>query len=301
MDFSWISAEARAIHQTFVMVFYAMITTLLLIGVAMEYFKVSLGGVPGFAQLLGRVLIAVLLLVCYDDIANAIASIADDLAQRIGNLNSYRVLLSRAGEALSHYSWSWSSIGDSFIFVISYLGFYLLYITVFFFDAAIAYVWIILYVFSPLLIALYVLPQTSGATVGLFRSLLEVSAWKVVWAVLGALLWSSAVHNFESSGRHPNFVTMLTFTLILALSVLFTPLVVRALISKGISSVASTFTTSAATALMTSVAGPGAMTALATGPTQKTFSGIKRASTAVARRIQNRFRPKDDNTKEYSS
>ena len=50
--------------------------------------------------------------------------------------------------------------------LISFVTFFLLYISVYIADAAITYAWVLLYVFSPLFTALYVLPVTSGATKG---------------------------------------------------------------------------------------------------------------------------------------
>lgn len=279
VDFTWITQEAKTLHGIFMSLFYSFAGVLLLIGVAIEYFKVPLGGVPGFSQLVGRVLIAGLLLVSYPEIANAVADVSDALASRVGDLNSFKLVLGKAGEAIKTLSWSWSSMGDTFIFVISYLSFYVLHVTVYFFDAAIAYAWVVLYVFSPLLIAMFILPQTASATSALFRSIFEISGWKIVWSVLGTLLWSSAIHNFENVNTQTNFITTITYTIILSLSVIFTPLVVRALINKGVAGMASTLSGTAGTALVASVAGPASLTALATAPTQTIIAGARRVTT----------------------
>jgi hypothetical protein len=122
-----------------VSLFYSLAVVFLFIGVVIEYFKVPLGGMPGFSQLVGRTLIAGVLLVSYPEIANAVADVADALANRIGDLNSYKLVLGKAGEALKSLSWSWSSIGDTFIFVISYLAFYILHVTVYFLTPRSAY------------------------------------------------------------------------------------------------------------------------------------------------------------------
>lgn len=276
MDITWVTREAHVLHGIFMSLFYGIVGLLLTIGVVTEYFKVPLGGVPSFGPLVGRSLVAAVLLISYPEIANAIADLADELAARVGDINQFKVVLNRAGESLETVSWSWGSIGDSFIFVISYLAFFILHVTVYFFDAAIVYAWVLLYIFSPLLIALFVLPQTAGATTGLFRSLFEISAWKVVWAVLGTLLWSSALHNFDPHQPNKNFITSLTFTIILSLSILCTPMVVRALMSKGVSSMAATLSGAAGTAIVASAVGPASLSALATGPTQAVLSAPRK-------------------------
>ena len=91
-----------------------------------------------------------------------------------------------------------------------------------------------LYVFSPLLIALYVLPVTAGATSGLFKSLIEVACWKIVWSVIATLLWSSALSQINQDGSQVNFLTAIGFNIILAGSLLLTPFVVHALAGSGL-------------------------------------------------------------------
>ena len=144
----------------------------------------------------------------------------------------------------------------------------------------------LLYIFSPLLIVLFIHPVTAPATGGLFRSLFEVSAWKVVWSVLGTLLWSSAVHNFDPQSDNQNFVTQLTFTIILSLSVLCTPIVVRSLLTKGVASLSGTLTGAAGTALVASAAGPASMSALATAPTTTALTGARKIATMPIQRAK---------------
>ncbi len=268
MDMSFISAEAKTIHSFFVSIFYILLTLMILVGVLIEYFKIPLGGTPGFTQLIGRALIAAILLVAYPEISNTIAAVADSISDKIGNLNNYHHVLESAGTALKEHSWSWTSIGDSLLSVVSYLAYLILYLTVFFFNAAIVYCLVLLYIFSPLLIAMYVLPQTASITTGMFRSLFEIATWKIVWSVLGTLLWSTALNNFKNSGQG-NFITLLALTLMLVFSVLLTPIVVRNLISGAVSNMASQTAGLAALGLSAGVMSPTALAGLASSGTKK--------------------------------
>lgn len=261
MDISWISTEAKTIHNFFVSIFYILATILLLIGVLIEYFKFPLGNTPGFSQLIGRVFIACILLVAYPEISNAVAAVADSIAEKIGNLNTFHSVLKTAGDALKEHSWSWTSIGDSLLSVVSYVAYLILYVTIFFFDAAIVYCLILLYIFSPLMIAFYILPQTASMTSGLFRTLFEIATWKIVWAVLGTLLWSTALNNFKN-GSQGNFITLLALTLMLTFSVLLTPMVVKNLISGALSSIAAQTAGLAAIGLSAGYLSPAAISGL---------------------------------------
>lgn len=290
VDISWISAQAQEIHAFFVSIFYAVVTLLLAIGVVAEYFKLPLGGTPQFSLLVGRVFVACILLIAYPDISNAVASVADAIAAKIGSFNDVDRVLSAAGETLKNHSWSWTSLADSLLWLVTYLAYFLLYVTVFFFDAAIIYCMVLLYIFSPLMIALYVLPQTAAITGGLFRTLFEIACWKIVWAVLANLLWSAALNNFSRPDSAGTFITQLALTLMLAFSVMMTPMVVKALISGALSSVATKTAGYAAMGLTAGMASPTAVTGLLTtgskklaaGAARKSGSGLKRGFTYAA-------------------
>jgi hypothetical protein len=279
MDMSYISAEAKTLHNFFVSIFYIVATILLLIGVLIEYFKMPIGGSLGFAQLVGRTLIASVLLAAYPEISNSVATVADAIAAKIGDLNSFHNLLESAGAALKQHSWSWTSIGDTLLSVVSYLAYFILHMTVFFFDAAIVYCLVLLYIFSPLIIAFYILPQTASLTSGLFRTLFEIATWKIVWSVLGTLLWSTALNNFKNAGQG-NFITLLALTLMLALSIVLTPLVVKSLISGALSGIASQTAGMAAMGMSAGVLSPVAIAGAAKVATAKTGSMALKATGA---------------------
>ncbi len=234
-DITWLSNEAKTIHAIFESYFYILITLLLVIGVVFEYFKLPLGVSAGVSQLVGRAFIAALLLHAYPEITNAMADVTDAIASRLGELNQFKLVLDRMGDRLADLSWSWVSFKDTVILVISFLTFFLLYFSIHIADAFYIYAWTLLYVFSPLLIVLFVLPGTASATTALFRSLLEVASWKIVWAVIATLLWSSALSDLNSAGTQISFLSAISFNIILAGSLLLTPFVVHALAGSGIS------------------------------------------------------------------
>lgn len=238
-DVNWLAEQARVVHGVFLSWFFPLVTTFLILGVVIEYFKLPLGGSPGFPVLLGRTLVACILLYAYPEISNGFADLIDAVSNQLGNLNDFNLVLAKMGDKLKDLTWSWVSFKDSIIGILSYLSFFLLYISVYAVQAFMIFSWTILFVFSPLLIALFVLPATSGATKALFRSLIEVGMWKVTWSVLATLLWSFALSDINHGGD-VNFLTAIFINLLLAGSLLLTPIVVDALAGKSISSMAST-------------------------------------------------------------
>jgi hypothetical protein len=236
-DLAWLAQEAHKIHDYFESIFYALVLSLFLLGIFAQYFQWPLGGTPSFAPLVGRVFVAAFLLHAYPDISNLVANIADGMAAHLGDLNQFTLVQQRYGEVWEKMSWNWVSVKDTIAMAITYVCFYLLYFSVFLSDAFFLYTWTLLYVFSPILIALFILPATASATAALFRSLIEVACWKIVWAVLATLLWSAGLSAMNQEGADVPFLTVIGFDLILAGSVLLTPFVVHGLAGQGLTTV----------------------------------------------------------------
>lgn len=286
---SWLAAQAHQVHDIFYGLFYGLVTVFLLLGVFLEYFKWPLGGMPSFSVLVGRVFVAALLLHTYSEVSNTLADTVDAISSRLGDLNQLNTVLSKMGDKLGQFSMSWLSIKDTVVQIISFVTFFILYIAVHGIQAFMLYTWTLLYVFSPLLIALYVLPGTAGATKALYRSLIEVSCWKIVLSVLATLLWSFALSDINKPDQGIPFVTVMFLNLILAGSLLLTPIVVHALAGSGLSMLAQSAGGIVAGATM---AAPFNAVASAYSKGKRAYQTASRAKTAIssgASKIQERF------------
>lgn len=239
MDMNWLAAEAKTLHQIFTNVFFTLILTFLILGVVIEYFKFPLGDTPQFPQLVGRAFVACILLAVLPEIMNALSMITDAIVADVGKLTEFKHVLGRLGDKIGELSWSWVSVKDTMIVVISYLSFFFLYITVYLTDAYFLFAWMLLFVFSPLLIALFVFPMTAGATRTLFKSLIEVCLWKIVWSCLAALLWSFALSEINKTENEISFLTVIILNIMLAFSILMTPKMTSSFLGGGISNMAS--------------------------------------------------------------
>ena len=234
-DLQFLATEAQKIHAWFQTIFYLLVTTFLVLGIFLEYFRWPMGGMPSFGPLVGRVLIAAILLHTYPEISNVLCDLSQGLSNKLGDLNEFRLVLDRLGEKVDKLTWSWTSVKESTVVAVSYLSFFLLYFSVHVADALYVYSIVILYVFSPILIALFCLPATAGATSALYRSLIEASLWKPVWCVLATLLWSTGVSTIQADTSHYSLLTAVCFCLVAAGSLVLTPMVVHALAGGGMS------------------------------------------------------------------
>ena len=236
-DLSWLAQEAQTLHLFFQNIFYGLIALLLVIGVVIDYFKIPIGGMPAFSQLVGRCFIAAILLHALPEIMDAITAVTNAITAHLGDLHDIKRVMSRLSEKLDELKWSWVSVKDMVVMAISFLTFFLLYLSVFIAEGFILFAWVLLYVLSPVLIALFVLPQTSGATKALFRTLIEINCWKILWSILATLLWSTALSKINAEDI--SFLSVICFNIILAASILFTPQIVRGLAGSGISNLGS--------------------------------------------------------------
>lgn len=239
MDMSWLSTEAKVIHEIFSSFFYSIVLLMITLGVVLNFFKMPMGQVPEFMQLVGRAIIAAFILAALPEIMNFLADITDQLSARIGQLTNFKTVVARLGEKVGTLTWSWVSFKDSVLLLISYLTFFLLYVSVYIADAMYLLIWTLIYIFSPLLIAAFTLPSTAAATKGLFQSLIEVCLWKICWSVLAALLWSFALSEINKPEYDVDFFTAILLNIMLAFSVLLTPMLIKSLLKSGLSGSAS--------------------------------------------------------------
>lgn len=236
MDVNWLAVEAKLIHQIFSSFFYSIILLMITLGVMINFFKMPLGQVPEFFQLAGRAIVAAFILAAFPEIMNFLADITDALAKEIGQINNFALVVHKLGEKIGTLTWSWVSVKDSILLLISYVTFFLLYISVYIVESMYLLVWTLIFIFSPLLIAAFTLPSTAAATRGLFQSLIEVCLWKICWSVLAALLWSFALSEINKPEYDVDFFTAIILNLMLAFSVLLTPMIVSSLLRGGLAS-----------------------------------------------------------------
>ncbi len=239
MDLTWLATEAKTLHGVFEGISFSFLVTLFLIGIVLELFKLPMGGTPELNQMVGRLLIAVILMVAVPDVMNILADVGDTVTKQLGSFNDFVHVKERLREQLAHLSWSWVSVKDAVLLVISLLSYVVLLIGLHMADAIFLYAWVLLYVFSPILTACYVLPVTSSATRTLFKSLIEVTVWKCLWAVMGALVWSMAASQVNDPKYQLNFITVIIMNLLLFFSLWKVPAMTAAFLGGGISQMAS--------------------------------------------------------------
>lgn len=227
------------LHREFVNMYYLLLPVFFLVAVALTWFK-SPSGSPDFMDILKRAVVATLLLVAFPDISRAIIEIADSIALRIDEVNGIDNILKMAEQKSESYTMSASSLllqfDDLIIASLSIFSYIILYIARYLTIAMYHFFWLFFMVTSPLLILFHMFEGTSQITKNLFSGMIEVACWKIVWAILGAMLTALAFGDaYQAEG---SYITLVVMNFVIASAMLMTPILVKSLYSKGLTSMA---------------------------------------------------------------
>jgi hypothetical protein len=239
-NFDLLGSLTRDLHQEFVRMYYIMLPVFFALSVAMTWFK-SPQGSPEFLDVIKRAVISTILLVAFPDISKAILFIADGIAERIDHMNSLDTIIRMAQEKSQNYSFSATSIllqfNDLLIATLSFLSYVVLYIARYLTIAMYHFFWIFFMISAPLLLLFNMFASTSQITKNLFKGMIEVACWKIVWSVLGAMLTALAFGDaYRAEG---SYLTLIVMNFVIAIAMLATPMMVRSLVGSGIQSMSS--------------------------------------------------------------
>ena len=261
-DFGLLGSLMENLHQEFVNIYYLMLPVFFGLALIMAWFRSS-GSAPDFLDVLKRAIISMILLVAFPDITRAIAFIAEGITNKIDAVNSLDTFLRMAQEKAQSYSFTPTSIllqfNDLVIAVLSFGSYLILYIARYLTIAMYHFFWVFFTISSPLMLLFNLFQGTSQITVNLFKGMIEVASWKIVWAILGAMLTALSFGNaYKTDG---NYLTLIVMNFVIAVAMLMTPMMVRSIVGAGLHSMSSTL-------------GPAAVTAMVAAPA--------RAATTVA-------------------
>jgi len=287
-QFELLGSLMRDLHQQFVTIYYLMLPVFFALSIAMAWFRSPQGSIE-FLDILKRAVIATLLLVAFPDISRAIIYVADGVTEKIDALNSIDVMVRMAQEKSEAYSASTTSLllqfNDLIIAVLSFLSFLVLYIARYITIAMYHFFWIFFMVTAPLLLLFNLFASTSQITINLFKGMMEVASWKIVWAILGAML--TALSFGDAYKAEGNYLTLIVMNFVIAIAMLATPMMVKSLVGSGLQSMSSTL---GATAVAAMVAAPARAAMVAT----KSRKALNATSSFARNQVQRFQRPKNN-------
>lgn len=227
--------------------FYIMLPVAVLFSVVFGYLK---SGDANYPDIIKRSFVAALLLASFPEVSNLILDICDGLALKIDNMSGIEAFMRMAEEKSRSYAVAKNVLllkfDDLFMAILSFGSFLLLLLARYITVALYYFYWVLLSICAPLMILCYVFPKTAGITANLYKGLIEVALWKVIWAVMSAMLTSLSFGNiYQTDG---SYLTLIVMNFVIAIALLFTPMIMRSLIGEGVQATAQTIGTTAALA-----------------------------------------------------
>ncbi len=230
----------RDLHQEFVRMYYLMLPVFFCLSIAVTWLR-SPGSSIDFVDVLKRAMISTLLLAAFPEISQSIVFVADGIAEKIDSMNTLDAVIQMAKEKSESYPAGSASIllgfNDLLMAVLTFLSFLILFIARYLMIAMYHFFWVFYMVSAPLLLLFNLFPATGNITANLFRGMIEVACWKIVWAILGAMLASLAFGDaYKTEGA---YVTIVVMNFVIAIAMLATPLFVKSLGSQGAQAMSS--------------------------------------------------------------
>jgi hypothetical protein len=252
-DFNTLGPLMKSLHQEFVSVYYLMLPVFFALSIATTWLRSPQGSIE-FVDSLKRAFIATLLLASFPEVSQLIVSIADGITVKVDAHNSLDRIIQMAKTKSQGYSLSPTSIllqfNDLIVATLSFLSYLVLYVARYITVAMYYFFWVFLTATAPLLILFTMFRSTSQITVNLYRGMIEVASWKIVWAVLGAMLTALSFSDiYQVEG---NYITLIVMNFVIAVAMLATPLMVRSIVGSGVHAM-STALGSATVAAMSGV------------------------------------------------
>lgn len=253
-NFELLGSLMKDLYIEFVGMYYLMLPVFFALAVVVAWFKAPQGS-PEFIDILKRAVISSLLLAAFPEISKAILFIADGITERIDQMSGIDSVIKMAQAKSETYSLSLSSallqFNDLLIATLSFLSYMLLYIARYLMIALYHFFWTFFIVTAPLLLLFNLFAGTEQITVNLFKGMIEVASWKIVWAILGAML--TALSFGDAYQAEGNYITLIVMNFVIAIAMLMTPMLVKSLVGPGLQS-------------MSSAIGPVAVAAMAAAP-----------------------------------
>lgn len=233
-------------------IYWVLLAPFTLLLIILELFQTSDQN-PDVIGLLKRVVISIIMLTSFNECVNLIAFVGDSLVEKIHGTASLSRLVEHLELAYQEAEFSWLKLRESVVFVICILSYIVAYAGVFIANILVHFTWSILYICSPLMILMYVSKKTAFVTSSLYKGLINVICWKVIWSILAVMLLKFATN--PDVGDVESLLTTILVNLCIGLSMLFVPLTTRSLSSDGASSLATTLAVAPAYAISRALKG----------------------------------------------
>ena len=233
---NWLPQVCSQLYGEMVTIYWMLILPLIVFLIILELFKTT-DKQPDAGKVIVRAVTSILLLVSFKETINFIAFIGDGIAERIDGLAKMTQIIEVFDSNLNRDAPALYKLREVTIFLLNFLSYFLAYFGIFIIEALIHFCWAILYICAPLMILCYIPEQTASISKNLYKGLLTVVSWKILWSILGVLLLKLAVEPTTEDSE--NLIKVAVINLCIALSIMLVPLFSKSLLGDGLTSFTS--------------------------------------------------------------
>jgi hypothetical protein len=238
-NFALLGSLAARLHAEFRGMFYILLPIFFGVALVLTWFRSAAQGPPDFVDVLKRAIVATLLLVGFQEITDTILTISNGISSKISDMSGIDTIIQMAGDKAKSYTVSVMTpvlaFNDLMVSVLSYCSFLILYVVRYVMVALYHFSWVFLVILSPFMLLFHLF--SSKMTLTLFKSLMEIASWQIVWSVLAAILKALPFGNAYATDG--NYLTVILINFLVGLCMFGTPFVVHALVGNGFSAVAT--------------------------------------------------------------
>ncbi len=237
-NFTALAPVAKSLYFQLKEVYFILLPLFFITSIIITYFQSSFD----FIDRVKRAFVATILLISFPEITNSILIITNTLADKIDDLSGIENIMKLAGDKINSYqSPSFKSLlvfGDLLIAALGYLSYLILYCARFIMVAIYHFSWSFLTILSPIILLFHIF--SSKMTLNLFKSMIEIASWKIVWAILSVML--KALSWGKTTEIEGNYLTLIVMNFVISLCMIATPLVVRSIVGVGFTAFTSSLT-----------------------------------------------------------
>ena len=189
--FESLPSVCRELHGNLREIYWILLVPWTVFLMVLGFFKMPEQN-PNAGEILKRAFVSILLLISFEECLDLISMVSDGLTERIQGIQKLQDLMDHLATHYKDVEVSWLQFRQAIVFILNLLSYMVAYVGVFVANVLIHFVWSILYVCSPLMILAYVSKGTAFVTANLYKGLINVVMWKVLWSLMGIILLKMA-------------------------------------------------------------------------------------------------------------
>lgn len=180
---------------------------------------------------LKRLVFVALILSAFPTFAETAQVVGVEIAKSIDDMTGIDMVLDAAAKRADQLSFGIDALldlqKDFVVGILVLLSFIILSMARLFLLSFQHFYWFLFVSLGPFLILGALFDSTVGMTKGLFKSMIQVACWPIIWSILSAFLRALPFASAYTSQQ--NMVTVVTLNLIIAIALLFSPFIITQL------------------------------------------------------------------------